>query len=152
MCCPRDFVSRHMGAPAVPPLCQETQSLGQQMLNAQVGINGLTFQNVNNEDITVLEANIILALPNGEGEGGRLLSLTSERSALLLYARADKPPNHLTCARSSFLSSFCALLLFYFTFYALLFYFTFFSSFFMKRFLFLFFFCTQEKYLLKISR
>ena len=29
-----------MGAPAVPPLCRETQSLGQQMLNATVGING----------------------------------------------------------------------------------------------------------------
>ena len=28
------------GAPAVPPLCRETQSLGQQMLNATVGING----------------------------------------------------------------------------------------------------------------
>ena len=30
------------GAPAVPPLCRETQSLGQQILNAPVGINGLT--------------------------------------------------------------------------------------------------------------
>ena len=30
------------GAPEVPPLCRETQSLGQQMLNAPVGINGLT--------------------------------------------------------------------------------------------------------------
>ena len=30
------------GAPRVPPLCRETQSLGQQMLNAPVGINGLT--------------------------------------------------------------------------------------------------------------
>ena len=29
------------GAPAVPPLCRETQSLGQQMLNATVGTNGL---------------------------------------------------------------------------------------------------------------
>ena len=29
------------GAPALLPLCQETQSLGQQMLNATVGINGL---------------------------------------------------------------------------------------------------------------
>ena len=29
------------GAPEVPPLCRETQSLGQQMLNALVGINGL---------------------------------------------------------------------------------------------------------------
>ena len=29
-------------APAVPPLCRETQSLGQQMLNATVGINGLS--------------------------------------------------------------------------------------------------------------
>ena len=69
MCCPRDCVSRHnggtagtplkplrddsalralsslrglRGAPAVPPLCRETQSLGQQMLNATVGLNGLT--------------------------------------------------------------------------------------------------------------
>ena len=68
ICCPRDCVSRHnggnsgaplkplrddsalralsslgvlRGAPAVPPLCRETQSLGQQMLNATVGINGL---------------------------------------------------------------------------------------------------------------
>ena len=30
-----------MGAPEVPPLCRETQSLGQQMLNAPFGINGL---------------------------------------------------------------------------------------------------------------
>ena len=30
------------GAPEAPPLCRETQSLGQQMLNAPVGINGLT--------------------------------------------------------------------------------------------------------------
>ena len=29
------------GSPEVPPLCRETQSLGQQMLNAPVGINGL---------------------------------------------------------------------------------------------------------------
>ena len=29
------------GAPAVTPLCRETQSLGQQMLKATVGINGL---------------------------------------------------------------------------------------------------------------
>ena len=28
------------GAPEVPPLCRETQSLGQQLLNATVGING----------------------------------------------------------------------------------------------------------------
>ena len=68
ICCPRDCVSRHNGgtagaplkplrddsalralsslrglegAPAVPPLCGETQSLGQQILNATVGINGL---------------------------------------------------------------------------------------------------------------
>ena len=31
-----------MGAPEVPPLCRETQSLGQQMLNTPFGINGLT--------------------------------------------------------------------------------------------------------------
>ena len=30
------------GAPEVPPLCRETQSLGQQMLNTPFGINGLT--------------------------------------------------------------------------------------------------------------
>ena len=30
-----------MRAPRVPPLCRETQSLGQQMLNATVGKNGL---------------------------------------------------------------------------------------------------------------
>ena len=68
MCCQRDCVSRHnggpsgaplkplrddsalralstlrglRGAPEVPPLCRETQSLGQQMLNAPLGINGL---------------------------------------------------------------------------------------------------------------
>ena len=68
ICCLRDCVSRHnggtsgaplkplrddsalrtlsslrgiRGAPAVPPLCRETQSFGQQMLNATVGINGL---------------------------------------------------------------------------------------------------------------
>ena len=29
------------GAPEVPPLCRETQSLGQHMLNAPFGINGL---------------------------------------------------------------------------------------------------------------
>ena len=33
------------GAPEVPPLCRETQSLGQQMLNETVGINGLTDSN-----------------------------------------------------------------------------------------------------------
>ena len=31
------------GAPVGPPLCRETQSLGQQMLNATVGINGLMY-------------------------------------------------------------------------------------------------------------
>ena len=73
ICCPRDCVSRHnggtsgaplkplrddsglralsslrglRGAPEVPPLCRETQSLGQQMLelgceNATVGTNGI---------------------------------------------------------------------------------------------------------------
>ena len=70
ICCPRDCVSRHnggnagaplkplrddsalralstlrglRGAPAFPPLCRETQSLGQQMLNATVSINGLNY-------------------------------------------------------------------------------------------------------------
>ena len=68
ICCPRDCVSRHnggtsgaplkplrvdsvlrelstlrglRGAPEAPPLCRDTQSLGQKMLNATVGINGL---------------------------------------------------------------------------------------------------------------
>ena len=68
ICCPRDCVSRHnggtsgaplkplrvdsalrtlstlrglRGAPDVPPLCRETQSLGQQMLKEPLGINGL---------------------------------------------------------------------------------------------------------------
>ena len=73
ICCPRDCVSRHnegtsgvplkplrvdsalralstlrglRGAPEVPSLCRETQSLGQQMLelsceNATLGVNGL---------------------------------------------------------------------------------------------------------------
>ena len=31
----------------MPPLCREAQSLGQQMLNAPLGINGLTCENVN---------------------------------------------------------------------------------------------------------
>ena len=36
-----------MGAPRVSPLCRETQSLGQQMLNATVvGMNGLMIQSV----------------------------------------------------------------------------------------------------------
>ena len=30
-----------MGAPEVPPLCRETQSLGQQLLKTTVGTNGL---------------------------------------------------------------------------------------------------------------
>ena len=68
ICCPRDCVSRHnggtagaplkplrddsalralsslrglRGTPTVLPLCRETHSLGQQMLNATVGTNGL---------------------------------------------------------------------------------------------------------------
>ena len=68
ICCPRYCVSRHnggtsgaplkplrvdsalralstlrglKGAPEVPPLCRETQFLGQQMLSAQFGINGI---------------------------------------------------------------------------------------------------------------
>ena len=72
ICCPRDCVSRHnggtsgaplkpprvdsalkalstlrglRGAPEVPPLCRETQSLGQQMLNAPFGIDGLSISN-----------------------------------------------------------------------------------------------------------
>ena len=70
ICCPRDCVSRHnggtagallkplrddsafralsslsglRGVPMVPPFCRETQSLGQQMLNAPFGINGLNW-------------------------------------------------------------------------------------------------------------
>ena len=73
ICCPRDCVSRHnggtsgaplkplrvdsalkalstlrglRGASEVPPLCRETQSLGQQMLNAPLGINGLIQSNI----------------------------------------------------------------------------------------------------------
>ena len=73
ICCPRDCVSRHnggtsgaplkplrvdsalralltlrgsRGAPEAPPLCRETQSLGQQMLNAPFGINGLMRENI----------------------------------------------------------------------------------------------------------
>ena len=42
MCCPRDCVFRHNGSPAVLPFCRETQSLGQQMLIATVGIYGLS--------------------------------------------------------------------------------------------------------------
>ena len=34
------------GAPEVPPLCRETQSLGQQMLNAPVSINGLQLRDL----------------------------------------------------------------------------------------------------------
>ena len=34
-----------MGAPEVPPLCRETQSLGQQMFNAPFGINGISIIN-----------------------------------------------------------------------------------------------------------
>ena len=68
ICCPSDCVSRQnggtsgapfkplrvdsalralstlrglRGAPEVPPLCRETQSLGQQMLNATLGVNGI---------------------------------------------------------------------------------------------------------------
>ena len=68
ICCPRDCVSRHnggtsgaplkplrvdsalralstlrglRGAPEVPPLCRETQSLGHQMLKEPLGINGI---------------------------------------------------------------------------------------------------------------
>ena len=73
ICCPRDCVSRHnggtsgtplkprrvdsalralstlrglRGAPEVPPLCRETQSLGQQMLNEPLGIDGKTGKNI----------------------------------------------------------------------------------------------------------
>ena len=38
-----------MGEPRVPQLCRETQSLGQQMLNAPVGINGLITADKNAE-------------------------------------------------------------------------------------------------------
>ena len=78
ICCPRDCVSRHnggtsgaplkplrvdsalralstlrglRGAPEVPPLCRETQSLGQQMLNAPLGITGLIAQLVEHETL-----------------------------------------------------------------------------------------------------
>ena len=82
ICCPRDCVSRHnggtsgaplkplrvdsalralstvrglRGAPEVPPLCRETQSVGQQMLNAPVGINGLTDE-LNARDILFINS------------------------------------------------------------------------------------------------
>ena len=41
-----------VGAPEGPPICRETQSLGQQMLNTPVGIKGLTrhmFQIISNK-------------------------------------------------------------------------------------------------------
>ena len=46
------------GAPAVPPLCRETQSLGQQMLNAPFGINGL----MNGQPVVEAPFNIIVLL------------------------------------------------------------------------------------------
>ena len=39
------------GAPEVPPLCRETQSLGQQMLNAPFGINGLRHNDKNHSSV-----------------------------------------------------------------------------------------------------
>ena len=42
-----------MGEPRVPPLCRETQSLGQQMLNATVGINGLSVSSSGNREAPV---------------------------------------------------------------------------------------------------
>ena len=45
------------GAPEVPPLCRETQSLGQQMLelsceNATVGTNGIQIERVSDRDVS----------------------------------------------------------------------------------------------------
>ena len=50
-----------MGAPRVPPLCRETQSLGQQMLNAPFGINGLKIVKVGN-NVTILIAKCFTSL------------------------------------------------------------------------------------------
>ena len=41
------------------PLCRETQSLGQQMLNAPVGINGLTSISLCVQQVFTLAANLI---------------------------------------------------------------------------------------------
>ena len=81
ICFPRDCVSRHnggtsgaplkplrvdsalralstlrglRGAPEMPPLCQETQSLGQQMWNAPFGINGLTLLHARRRENNIL--------------------------------------------------------------------------------------------------
>ena len=85
ICSPRDCVSRHNGgtsgaplkplrddsalralstlrglrvAPEVPPLCRETQSLGQQMLNAPVGINGFNLSTLSPPDTFITFINI----------------------------------------------------------------------------------------------
>ena len=44
-----------MGAPEVPPLCRETQSLGQQMLNAPVGINELNRELISSKHCSELD-------------------------------------------------------------------------------------------------
>ena len=89
ICCPRDCVSRHnggtagaplkplrddsalralsslrglRGAPEVRPLCRETQSLGQQMLNAPVGINGLNSCQYSARDASDSACNFSFAL------------------------------------------------------------------------------------------
>ena len=40
------FLRGLRGGPEAPPLCRETQSLGQQMLNAPVGMNGLKHSSI----------------------------------------------------------------------------------------------------------
>ena len=46
-----------MGAPEVPPLCRETQSLGQQMLKEPLGINGLIEHRISGENMNTRQTN-----------------------------------------------------------------------------------------------
>ena len=92
ICCRRDCVSQHnggtsvaplkplrddsalralsslrglRGAPEVPPLCQETQSLGQQMLDAPVGINGLMDTETHTRNYFIIENIYFVELISG---------------------------------------------------------------------------------------
>ena len=51
------------GAPEAPPLCRETQSLGQQMLKAPVGINGLNPTNITSIWFRGLEGSFSIGTP-----------------------------------------------------------------------------------------
>ena len=53
-----------MGAPEVPPLCRETQSLGQQMLNATVGMNGLRKNNKKTSTAVRRQSPILVSMKN----------------------------------------------------------------------------------------